>query len=64
MALTKCKECGGAVAEMAAKCPHRGTGYPAIAPGMKFSITMVVLFAATEMSGGEDPGLAGPVPEQ
>ena len=28
---------------------------------MKFSITMVVLFAATEMSGGEDPGLAGPV---
>ena len=55
---------GGAVAEMAAKCPHCGTGYPAIAPGMKFSITMVVLFAATEMSGGEDPGLAGPVPEQ
>ena len=47
MALTKCKECGGAVAEMAAKCPHCGTGYPAIAPGMKFSITMVVLFAAT-----------------
>ena len=44
MALTKCKECGGAVAEMAAKCPHCGTGYPAIAPGMKFSITMVVLF--------------------
>ena len=41
MALTKCKECGGAVAEMAAKCPHCGTGYPAIAPGMKFSITMV-----------------------
>ena len=28
MALTKCKECGGAVAEMAAKCPHCGTGYP------------------------------------
>ena len=54
MALTKCKECGGAVAEMAAKCPHCGTGYPAIAPGMKFSITMVVLFAATEMSGGAD----------
>ena len=52
------------MAEMAAKCPHCGTGYPAIAPGMKFSITMVVLFAATEMSGGEDPGLAGPVPEQ
>ena len=35
MALTKCKECGGAVAEMAAKCPHCGTGYPAIAPNTK-----------------------------
>ena len=31
---------------MAAKCPHCGTGYPAIAPGMKFYITMVVVFAA------------------
>ena len=64
MALTKCKECGGAVAEMAAKCPHCGTGYPAIAPGMKFSITMVVLFAATEMSGGEDPENRRGVPDR
>ena len=43
MALTKCKVCGGAVAEMAAKCPHCGQGHPSIAPGIKFIITMAVL---------------------
>ena len=61
MALTKCKECGGAVAEMAAKCPHCGTGYPAIAPGMKFSITMVgvVCCHGDERRRGPWPGWVG-----
>ena len=43
MALTKCKECGGAVAEMAAKCPHCGKGHPSIGSGTQFIVTVAVL---------------------
>ena len=43
MALTKCKVCGGAVAEMAAKCPHCGQGHPAVSLGVKFIAMSVVI---------------------
>ena len=45
MALTKCKECGSDVAEMAAKCPRCGNEHPSTDMFSKVLVTLAVLGA-------------------